>query len=269
VTQPVREVVSRLKVMFQKADLPGDRSALVAFDRKVFPKADWFSPESWNALESYWMIVDGKRVGCCAFERDADFENNPEDASPRRRGSLYVASTGILPDYQRRGFGERFKRWQIAWARRHDFTRIVTNSRQSNRHMIHVNEKCGFSILRTTGWNYYQCPAEPAVVMELKLPPPTSRLSQGVILSQPMQNEQIVALLIAERDRLSRAIDALQGPAKRIGRPPVLAKRRVRAAAPSRPAPVARKRTMSAAGRKAIAEAAKRRWAAIKAAKAK
>ena len=35
-----------------------------------------------------------------------------------------------------------------------------------------------------------------------------------------MPTEEIVALLVAERDRLSRAIEALQGPQKRRGRPP-------------------------------------------------
>jgi len=35
-----------------------------------------------------------------------------------------------------------------------------------------------------------------------------------------MQTEQILALLVAERDRLSRAIEALQGSAKGRGRLP-------------------------------------------------
>ena len=35
-----------------------------------------------------------------------------------------------------------------------------------------------------------------------------------------METTHIVALLTAERDRLNRAIEALQGPTKRIGRPP-------------------------------------------------
>jgi hypothetical protein len=35
-----------------------------------------------------------------------------------------------------------------------------------------------------------------------------------------MQTEQIVAMLVAERDRLTRAIEALQGPTKKRGRPP-------------------------------------------------
>src|SRR5215467_7508963 len=79
--------------------------------------------------------------------------------------------------------------------------------------------------------------------------------------------DQIVQILIAERDRLSRAIEALTGETRRRGRPPGVtsngASSRVEAEAPVR-----RKRRLSAAGRKAIAEAARRRWAAIKAGKA-
>jgi len=80
-----------------------------------------------------------------------------------------------------------------------------------------------------------------------------------------MQIKQIVALLVAERDRLSRAIEALQGPAKRGARPPGSG-RHVRRSATA-DAPARRKRKLSAAGRKAIADAARRRWAAIKAGK--
>lgn len=133
-----------MKVRFKKAVLPGDRDALMAFDHTVFPKADAFRPGDWEQLESYWMVVDGERVGCCAFERNADFQDDPGAAIPRLRGSLYIVSTGILTGHQRQGFGERFKRWQIAWARQHGFTRMVTNSRQSNRPMIRLNEKFGF-----------------------------------------------------------------------------------------------------------------------------
>jgi hypothetical protein len=80
-----------------------------------------------------------------------------------------------------------------------------------------------------------------------------------------MQTEQIVALLVAERNRLDAAIRALQGPLKRRGRSPAS---KVSAPADSAPAPVHRKRRLSAAGRKAIADAAKRRWAAVRAGKA-
>jgi len=80
-----------------------------------------------------------------------------------------------------------------------------------------------------------------------------------------MESEQIVALLIAERNRLDAAILALQGPMKRRGRPPA-----IKAPAPtvSVPAPAKTKRKLSAAARNAMADAAKKRWAAIKAGKA-
>ncbi|HWZ30118.1 MAG TPA: hypothetical protein VNX18_02235 [Bryobacteraceae bacterium] len=80
-----------------------------------------------------------------------------------------------------------------------------------------------------------------------------------------MQTEQIVALLIAERNRLDAAIQALGGSAKRRGRPPGT---KVSAAPAAAKPTVRRKRTLSAAGRKAIADAARKRWAAIKAGKA-
>ena len=79
-----------------------------------------------------------------------------------------------------------------------------------------------------------------------------------------MQTAQIVALLISERDRLDAAIRALQGSERRRGRPPVNTSSASAAVSKeARP-----KRTLSAAGRKAIAEAARKRWAAIRAGKA-
>lgn len=80
-----------------------------------------------------------------------------------------------------------------------------------------------------------------------------------------MQIEEIVSLLVAERNRLDAAITALQGPMKRRGRPPA---NTVSVPAGSVSAPVKRKSKISAAGRKAMAAAAKKRWAAIKAGKA-
>jgi hypothetical protein len=79
-----------------------------------------------------------------------------------------------------------------------------------------------------------------------------------------MPTEQILTLLIAERDKLNRAIEALQGPTKRRGRPP----KNPTLNHPSVPdgvkpasaaTPVHRKRIMSAAGRKAIGDATRRR----------
>ncbi len=70
-----------------------------------------------------------------------------------------------------------------------------------------------------------------------------------------MPIDHILTLLIAERDKLNRAIEALQGSAKRLGRPP---QNPLTAAAP-----IAKKRKrQSAARRKAQAERMKAYWAA-------
>lgn len=88
-----------------------------------------------------------------------------------------------------------------------------------------------------------------------------------------MATEHILALLIAERDKLTRAIDALQGPTKRRGRPPKkpTAIATSAAAHPPNPAPASakRKRRFSAAQREAAAERMRQRWAAKKKAEAK
>ena len=74
-----------------------------------------------------------------------------------------------------------------------------------------------------------------------------------------MPIDQILPMLIAERDKLNRAIEALQGPSKRIGRPP----KKPVAVETSVAAP--KKRHVSAAARRKMAAAQKKRWAAIKA----
>lgn len=93
-----------------------------------------------------------------------------------------------------------------------------------------------------------------------------------------MQTDEIVTMLVTERDRLTRAIEALQGPTKRRGRPP--GKKPPVSTfnynAPNVPdwvkpaaakAPAKKKRKMSAAARKAIGDATRKRWAALRKAK--
>jgi len=75
-----------------------------------------------------------------------------------------------------------------------------------------------------------------------------------------MVTQQVVALLIAERDKLNRAIEALSGPLKRRGRPPKnpLASIAAPAAAPAKKKG---RRTFTAAQRKAQAAKMKAYWA--------
>lgn len=159
-----------MKTEFRRAILPDESKCLVAFDHKVFRKADWFTNSDWARYESYWLIVDHVTVGCCGFEHHVDFQDDQENENPPLRGSLYVSTTGVLPRFQNRGFGPLLKSWQIAYARRNGFTRIVTNHRASNRRMIELNKKFGFRIIRRRKTTYYDAPEEPTVVMELKLP---------------------------------------------------------------------------------------------------
>jgi len=72
-----------------------------------------------------------------------------------------------------------------------------------------------------------------------------------------MPTEHIISLLIAERDKLSRAIETLQGSATRRGRPP---KNQPPTAALRTRAPKKKRRT--AAQRKAQAERMRAYWAA-------
>jgi ribosomal protein S18 acetylase RimI-like enzyme len=99
-----------------------------------------------------------------------DFQDDSREdgKNPHLRGSLYIVTTGILPTFQGLGFGGLLKSWQLLYAGRHGFTRVVTNTRKGNRRMIRLNEQFGFNVLRTTP-NYYEDPREPTVVMELRL----------------------------------------------------------------------------------------------------
>ena len=153
---------------FRKAILPNEIRSLMAFDRKVFPQSDRFDAAYWKICESYWMVVDGVQVGCCAFEKHVDFQDdiNGDGVNPRLRGSLYICTTGILPKFQGKGFGRLLKSWEVSFARYHGFSRMVTNTRKRNTKMIELNRKFGFRVIRTTP-RYYSDPTDSTVVMEL------------------------------------------------------------------------------------------------------
>jgi ribosomal protein S18 acetylase RimI-like enzyme len=148
-----------MKTEFRKAAMPGELRSLMAFDGRIFPAADRFDAEYWSMCEAWWLVVSGVKIGCCAFEKGGE-----------AKGSLYISTTGILPKYRGLGYGRLMKAWQIAYARRHGFRRLVTHTRQSNAAMIALNERFGFRIVRTTP-RYYDEPPESAVFMELKLKP--------------------------------------------------------------------------------------------------
>ena len=153
-----------MSIEFEKAVLPDDIDALMAMDRRIFGNypADLFSAETWQKLESFWMVRDGERIGCSAFLEGTDYEGK------LRPGCLYIMTTGVVPELQGQGYGEKQKAWQIEHARKNGFKSIAAETRQSNHRMIALNKKAGFREVKVVP-GYYQEPEEAAVVMELEL----------------------------------------------------------------------------------------------------
>jgi len=151
-------------IEFRKAKIPDELDALQQLDQKIFAEFpdDWFDIDDWREFESYWMIEDGIVVGCSAFIHNVDYDEAP------RPGCLYIVTTGVLPEIQGRGLGTEQKRWQISYASAHGFTCIVTNMRRSNHRIIRLNRSIGFKD-RIIVPDFYDGPAEDAVVMELAL----------------------------------------------------------------------------------------------------
>jgi ribosomal protein S18 acetylase RimI-like enzyme len=156
-----------MRTEFRKAVLPKEIGALLAFDRKVFPAADRFDRDYWQACESHWLLINNVKVGCCAFEKNVDF-HDASGRARRREGCLYIATTGILPRFQSQGLGVLLKSWQIAYARYDGFNRIITTCRKQNTRMIALNRQFGFRIVKTIP-QYYAEPTDSAVLMELLL----------------------------------------------------------------------------------------------------
>jgi hypothetical protein len=77
-----------------------------------------------------------------------------------------------------------------------------------------------------------------------------------------MGTEHILVFLIQERDRLNRAIEALQGPMKRRGRPPKGLEPGGSVSSGDTPK---KRKPFSAATKRRMALAQKKRWAALKA----
>jgi ribosomal protein S18 acetylase RimI-like enzyme len=161
-----------MKTEIRRVILPRELRSLQAFDRKVFSEADCFPAEYWSTLESYWLLVDGRKAGCCAFEKHVDFQEDlrEDGRNVRRHGSLYIATTGIAPAFQGQGWGRLLKSWELAYARHNGFRRVITNARKSNAAMIALNRRFGFRVIRTTR-GYYADPTESTVVMALEDPP--------------------------------------------------------------------------------------------------
>jgi GNAT superfamily N-acetyltransferase len=162
------DIIPGMVLEFRKAVVPGEVDELRRVDVEIFG-TDAFEEELWFSVEPYWIVVDGQVAGCAAFVHDVDFEEDlrEDDENVPRRGTVYIQTTGLLRAYRGRGLGRLIKEWEIEYARRNGFRRVVTNCREGNAAMIAINEKYGFRAIRTTP-GYYQ-DGEATVVMELAL----------------------------------------------------------------------------------------------------
>jgi GNAT superfamily N-acetyltransferase len=153
---------------FRRAKVPEEIEELRRVDVEIFGK-DAFEEELWFSVEPYWIVVDGQVAGCAAFVHDVDFAEDlrEDDENVPRRGTVYIQTTGLLREYRGQGLGQRIKEWEIAYARRNGFGRVVTNCREGNAPMIAINEKYGFRAIRKTPGYYWD--GEATVVMELVL----------------------------------------------------------------------------------------------------
>ena len=170
-----------MTIEFRKAVLPLELRSLVTFDQKIFSRSDCFAASDWAGYKSFWLSMENKRIGCCAFLENVDFEQDvrADGVNPRRKDSLYIVTTGILPAFQGRGFGHLLKSFQVAYAKHNGFTRIVTNTRKKNAAMITLNRRHHFEVIRTTP-GYYSEPTDATVVMELLLGPHASPHSKTI-----------------------------------------------------------------------------------------
>jgi ribosomal protein S18 acetylase RimI-like enzyme len=157
-----------MMVEFRKAVVTEEGAELWKLDVEIFGK-DAFDEELWLSLESYWIVVGGQVAGCAAFIHDVEFQEDlrGDGENAAQPGTVYIQSTGLLRAYRGRALGKRIKEWEIEYARRNGFRRMVTNCRESNAAMISINQKFGFRVIRSTP-GYYE-DGEATVVMELDL----------------------------------------------------------------------------------------------------
>lgn len=86
-----------------------------------------FLPEGW------FVALDGDRyVGESVIQR-----------SPAN-GDLYVGTTGVLPEYRRRGIATALKLLATTFAKNYSSGELKTWNAQSNRAMLSINESMGF-----------------------------------------------------------------------------------------------------------------------------
>lgn len=156
--------------------MPDEMDLLCEFDQNIFGNDGFDTPDLWEGLEIYFILLNQEIVGSLAFRHHSDVSEGYEAEYPYLHNSLYLVSIGILPEKQARGIGSMAMTWLIDYVNKYahsqragdGFRRIVSNARKSNLPSLRLHQKFCFEIIRTIP-GYYEDPNEDATVFELKL----------------------------------------------------------------------------------------------------
>lgn len=159
-----------MEIAIVRARIPEDARALAKFDRETFPRKEDHSTSSYflqRGLRTFWLLRNGRRVGVCCLKHHATFTPKMDALSRREQGTLYITSISVLPQLRRSGLGTILTAWQVAYARAHGLTKIVSNARAGNDMSIHLHLKSGFVITARSAKCYPN--GEDTVILELDL----------------------------------------------------------------------------------------------------
>lgn len=147
---------------------PDEMGLLCELDVKIFENDGFDTPDLWEGLEIYFIVINQQVIGSLAFRLHGDVSESYQGEYPHFHNSLYLVSIGILPEQQMKGIGSIAMTWIIDYGHKYGFSRIVSNARKSNLPSIRLHQKLGFETTRIIP-GYYENPDDDAIVFELKL----------------------------------------------------------------------------------------------------
>ena len=121
-----------MKIEFWKANPVKEAWGLTNVDKQCYPK-DWWTQGEWRQYDQiYWIVRDEIPIGCLAMGRDMAFSRSENDKAWVKSGSLYLATTSILPQWRTRSISDTVRRWQLRFAKDHGYDMISTNCRKGD-----------------------------------------------------------------------------------------------------------------------------------------
>lgn len=153
-------------IEFRKIDLEKEVDLLVEMEAKIFSPSDRLRAENFEGTECYWIVTDSVIAGCTSLRNSYIATESYKLIWCEE--AIHIVSTGILPEFQGKGFGNQIKEWQISYAKSRCCIVMTTVCRRGNLRMIGLNEKFGFKVSGTVT-NSYHDPEEDGIIMALNL----------------------------------------------------------------------------------------------------